>query len=108
MDDLTTQNQSLKRKLNFLTANTDVRDKLYGYELNEKVSKLADAMTEISSTQSTLIENTVKREKQFQDSASADRERLIQTISRQEKEMEQNHDHIFCAIYRLFHISIAL
>ena len=36
MDDLTTQNQSLKRKLNFLTANTDVRDKLYGYELNEK------------------------------------------------------------------------
>ena len=33
MDDLTTQNQSLKRKLNFLTANTDVRDKLYGYEL---------------------------------------------------------------------------
>ena len=36
MDDLTTQNQSLNRKLNFLTANTDVRDKLYGYELNEK------------------------------------------------------------------------
>jgi len=83
------ENEECKSRLNSPSSDESVRKKIHGHNLTQEVSKLAYSLKGVSHTQTNLLQETCNREQQFKNSGTQDsRDRLIERISRQKREIE--------------------